>query len=63
MGALCGCVQRITPLYDANGRMYAVVKFASDISSPVEHREAESAAAQLAFDIARETDESAIKGA
>ena len=51
------------PLYDANGRLYGVVKFASDISSQVEHREAESAAAQLAFDIARETDESAIKGA
>lgn len=51
------------PLYDASGRLYGVVKFASDISSQVEHREAESAAAQLAFDIARETDESAVKGA
>ena len=51
------------PLYDANGRLSGVVKFASDITSQVEHREAESAAAQLAFDIARETDESAIKGA
>lgn len=51
------------PLYDAGGRLYGVVKFASDITSQVEHREAESAAAQLAFDIARETDESAIKGA
>lgn len=52
-----------SPLYDANGRMYGVVKFASDISKQVEHREAESVAAQLAFDIARETDVSAIKGA
>ena len=51
------------PLYDAGGRLYGVVKFASDITNQVEHREAESAAAQLAFDIARETDESAIKGA
>ncbi|MDZ4333137.1 MAG: PAS domain-containing methyl-accepting chemotaxis protein [Pseudomonas sp.] len=51
------------PLYDAAGRLYGVVKFASDITNQVEHREAESAAAQLAFDIARETDESAIKGA
>nr|WP_068825331.1 PAS domain-containing methyl-accepting chemotaxis protein [Pseudomonas sp. BMS12] len=51
------------PLYDANGRLSGVVKFASDITSQVEHREAESAAAQLAFDSARETDESAIKGA
>ncbi|WP_394559896.1 methyl-accepting chemotaxis protein [Aquipseudomonas alcaligenes] len=51
------------PLYDANGRLSGVVKFASDITNQVEHREAESAAAQLAFDIARETDESAVKGA
>jgi methyl-accepting chemotaxis protein len=51
------------PLYDASGRLYGVVKFASDISTQVEHREAESAAAQLAFDIARETDASAVKGA
>jgi methyl-accepting chemotaxis protein len=51
------------PLYDAGGRLYGVLKFASDISSQVERREAQSAAARLAFDIARETDESAIKGA
>ena len=51
------------PLYDAGGRLYGVIKFATDITHQVEHREAESAAAQLAFDIARETDESAIKGA
>ncbi|UVE19789.1 methyl-accepting chemotaxis protein [Pseudomonas sp. LS44] len=40
-----------------------MVKFASDITSQVERREAEAAAATLAFDIARETDQSAIKGA
>ena len=51
------------PLYDASGRLYGVIKFATDITNQIEHREAESAAAQLAFDIARETDESAIKGA
>ena len=51
------------PLYDASGRLYGVIKFATDITHQIEHREAESAAAQLAFDIARETDESAIKGA
>jgi methyl-accepting chemotaxis protein len=50
------------PLYDASGRLYGVVKFANDITHQVHHREAESAAARLAFDIARETDESAIKG-
>ncbi len=50
------------PLYDAAGRLYGVVKFASDVTTQIEHREAESAAAQLAFDIAQETDASAIKG-
>ncbi|VXA96955.1 Biofilm dispersion protein BdlA [Pseudomonas sp. 8AS] len=51
------------PLYDASGQLYGVVKFASDITAQVEHREAEAAAAQLAFASARETDDSAIKGA
>lgn len=50
------------PLYNASGQLYGVVKFASDITSQIEHREAEAAAAQLAFDIARETDDSAVKG-
>lgn len=62
-----GCVVWLratyNPLFDAHGKLYGVVKFASDITAQVEHREAESAAAQLAFDIARETDESAIQGA
>ncbi len=51
------------PLFDAAGRLYGVVKFANDITSQVLHRDAESAAAQLAYDIAQETDASAIKGA
>lgn len=51
------------PLYDVTGQLYGVVKFASDITAQVEHREAEAAAAQLAFGSARETDESAIRGA
>nr|WP_308219287.1 PAS domain-containing methyl-accepting chemotaxis protein [Pseudomonas sp. 32.2.56] len=51
------------PLYDANGRQYGVVKFATDITSQIEHRDAEAAAAKLAFDIARGTDDSAVKGA
>ena len=37
------------PLYDASGKLYGVVKFASDITAQVEHREAEAAAAQLAL--------------
>jgi len=51
------------PLYDTAGKLYGVVKFASDITSQVEHREAEAAAAQLAFASARETDASALRGA
>ncbi len=51
------------PLFDASGNLYGVVKLASDITDQVERRDAESAAAQLAFDIAKETDESAVKGA
>jgi methyl-accepting chemotaxis protein len=50
------------PLYDNSGKLYGVVKFASDITSQVESRHAESAAAKLAFDIAAETDESAREG-
>ncbi|WP_435817422.1 methyl-accepting chemotaxis protein [Metapseudomonas otitidis] len=50
------------PLYDANGRLYGVVKFASDITAQVERRNAEAAAAQLAHDIAMETDVTATQG-
>ncbi|MBN7823212.1 PAS domain-containing protein, partial [Bowmanella yangjiangensis] len=50
------------PLYDANGRVYGVVKFASDITTQVERRDSEAAAAQLAHDIAKETDVSADHG-
>jgi methyl-accepting chemotaxis protein len=50
------------PLYDNNGKLYGVVKFASDITNQVERRHAESSAAKLAFDIAAETDESAREG-
>lgn len=51
------------PLYDGSGKLYGVVKFATDITAQVEHREAEAAAAQLAFSSARETDSSAVRGA
>ncbi|WP_338148789.1 methyl-accepting chemotaxis protein, partial [Metapseudomonas otitidis] len=49
------------PLYDANGRLYGVVKFASDITAQVGRRDAEAAAAQLAHDIAMETDVTAAQ--
>ena len=51
------------PLFNAAGKLYGVVKFASDITEQAERREAESAAAQLAFEIAQQTDESSVKGA
>ena len=43
------------PLYNSSGKLYGVVKFATDITTQVEHREAEAAAAQLAFTSARGT--------
>ncbi|MBI6618053.1 PAS domain S-box protein [Pseudomonas corrugata] len=45
------------PLYDANGRLYGVVKFATDITREVEQRQTESKAARLAFETSRRTDE------
>lgn len=36
------------PLYDAQGRLYGVAKFASDITARVEQRDAETRAAQMA---------------
>ena len=50
------------PLYRASGELYGVIKIASDITAQVERRDAESNAAQLAYSIALETDQSAIKG-
>jgi methyl-accepting chemotaxis protein len=50
------------PLYDASGRQYGVIKYASDVTVQIERREAESAAAQLAFGVAQETDSSAENG-
>jgi methyl-accepting chemotaxis protein len=45
------------PLYDANGRLYGVVKFATDHTREVEQRQTESKAARLAFETSRKTDE------
>ena len=45
------------PLYDANGRLYGVVKFATDSTREVEQRQTESKAARLAFETSRKTDE------
>ncbi len=50
------------PLYDASGKICGVVKFANDITAQVERRDAEANAAQLAHDIAKETDVTADHG-
>lgn len=51
------------PLFTAAGELYGVIKIASDITAEIERRDAESRAAQLAYDIALETDQSAVNGA
>ncbi|OEC39893.1 pili assembly chaperone [Pseudomonas sp. 1D4] len=51
-----------SPLYDSTGRPYGVVKFATDITPQMLRRDTEAAAAQLAQDIARETDITADRG-
>ena len=51
-----------SPLYDSTGRPYGVVKFATDITPQMLRRDNEAAAAQLAQDIARETDITADRG-
>ena len=51
------------PLYDAEGRLYGVAKLASDITVRVEQRQAETRAAQLAFETSRQTDDYARQGA
>lgn len=51
------------PLYDHQGRLYGVVKFATDITARIEQHEAETRAAQLAFDTSRQTGERAQQGA
>ncbi|MBT2340768.1 MULTISPECIES: methyl-accepting chemotaxis protein [Pseudomonas] len=45
------------PLYDAQGHLYGVVKFATDCTGEIEQRQTESKAAQLAFETSRQTDE------
>ncbi len=48
------------PLHDATGKLYGVIKIATDITPDIERRNAESQAAQLAYDTALETDQSAV---
>ena len=51
------------PVFDSNGKLYKVVKFASDVTEQVRHQEAESRAARIAYDTALQTDATAQQGA
>lgn len=50
------------PLYDANGRLYGVIKLATNITAQVLQRQRETQATLLAQDIARRTSETAQEG-
>lgn len=50
------------PLYDVDGKLYGVMKLASDITERIEQRRSESQAAMLAFETSRETNEHASQG-
>ncbi|WP_426138967.1 methyl-accepting chemotaxis protein [Pseudomonas sp. DWP3-1-2] len=51
------------PVYDADGKLYKVVKFASDITERVEKFEADSRGASRAYHISAETEKVAEQGA
>ena len=51
------------PVFDANGSLYKVVKFASDITAQVLQQEAESRAARMAYETSLKTDDTAHEGA
>jgi len=51
------------PLFNSRGRLYKIVKFATDVTEQVLHQQAESKAAVLAYDISVKTDLDAQQGA
>ncbi len=51
------------PVFDHQGRLYKVVKFANDVTAQVQQQEAESRAARLAYDTSLHTDQTAQQGA
>jgi methyl-accepting chemotaxis protein len=51
------------PVFDANGNLYKVVKFASDITAQILQQETESRAARLAYETSLRTDTTAHEGA
>lgn len=51
------------PIFDANKKLYKIVKFARDITPQVEQQQIESTAATLAYQVSKETDQRAQHGA
>lgn len=51
------------PIFDAKGRLYKVVKFATDITEQVLRHQAEAETAQRTYDTSRQTDSSTHHGA
>lgn len=51
------------PIFDRRGRLYKVIKFATDITAQVERHNAESQAAKMAYNTSLQTDGVAKKGA
>ncbi|MDX1490253.1 MAG: PAS domain-containing methyl-accepting chemotaxis protein [Pseudohongiellaceae bacterium] len=51
------------PVFDSNGNLYKVIKFATDVTERIMHQEAESKAAALAYEISSKTDKDAERGA
>ncbi|WP_394546505.1 methyl-accepting chemotaxis protein [Pantoea ananatis] len=51
------------PVFDAEGRMYKIVKFASDVTEQVLQNQQENDAAQHAWKMAQQTRESSVTGA
>lgn len=51
------------PVYDDLGRLYGVIKVAHEITETIQRRQAESRAAQMAMQVAKETDRSAQESA
>ena len=51
------------PVFDANGRLYKIIKFATDISQQIEQQQQERNSAQVAYETSLETDASTRRGA
>lgn len=51
------------PIFDEQGRLSKIIKFATDVTPQIEQQQAESKAAALAYDISVKTDKDAQQGA